>query len=196
MDFQANVAPRRFVPPNAVPEPGSLVFGLVLRPEHTTSRLISITIARLVSREEDHDLRVRSLLAFAVVELAPQHRCWVGMAEIKGHVVGRRSSFADTEPSRAAIDTQRGPLVLEFGTAWCGHCLAAQPHITQALAQHPEITHLKIEDGPGRPLGRSFGVKLWPTLVFLNDGKEVERLVRPRSAERIADAIRKISPPG
>jgi thioredoxin 1 len=61
------------------------------------------------------------------------------------------------------------------------------------LAQHPNITHLKIEDGPGRPLGRSFGVKLWPTLVFLKDGKEVERLVRPRSAARIVDAMQKIS---
>jgi thioredoxin 1 len=115
------------------------------------------------------------------------------MAGNKGQVVGIRSSFADTEPSRAEIDTQRGPLVLEFGTAWCGHCLAAQPLIARAFAQHPSITHLKVEDGRGRPLGRSFGVKLWPTLVFLKDGKEVERLVRPRSAERIADAMQKIS---
>jgi thioredoxin 1 len=110
----------------------------------------------------------------------------------QGKVVGLSNRFADTEPSRAEIDTQRGPLVLEFGSAWCGHCLAAQPLIAQAFTQHPDIAHLKVEDGRGRPLGRSFGVKLWPTLVFLKDGKEVARLVRPRSAEPIAEAMQKI----
>jgi len=47
------------------------------------------------------------------------------------------------------------------------------------------VRHLKIEDGPGRPLGRSFRVKLWPTLVFLRDGVEVARVVRPADAKQI-----------
>ncbi|NJO13336.1 MAG: thioredoxin family protein [Gammaproteobacteria bacterium] len=110
-----------------------------------------------------------------------------------GQAVSIRNSFAKTEPSRAEIDAQRGPWVLEFGTPWCSHCLAAQPLIAQAFAQHSNIAHLKIEDGRGRALGRSFEIKLWPTLVFLKDGQEVERLVRPRSAERIAEAMQKIS---
>lgn len=110
--------------------------------------------------------------------------------------MGHSASFADTEPSRAEIDTQHGPLVLEFGTAWCGHCLAAQPFIAQAFAQHPDIAHLKVEDGRGRPLGRSFGVKLWPTLIFLKGGKEVARLVRPRSVEPISEAMQEISQEG
>ncbi|HUL80128.1 MAG TPA: thioredoxin, partial [Vicinamibacteria bacterium] len=35
------------------------------------------------------------------------------------------------------------------------------------------------EDGPGRPLGRSFQVRLWPNLVFLRDGRVVRQLARP-----------------
>jgi len=48
-----------------------------------------------------------------------------------------------------------------------------------------------VEDGPGRPLGRSYRVKLWPTLVFLQDGREVSRLVRPAGAaiEQALDAL-------
>jgi thioredoxin 1 len=107
--------------------------------------------------------------------------------------VALSNSFVDTEPARAEIDARSGPLVLEFGTAWCGHCRAAQPSIAEAFGQHPEIAHLKVEDGRGRPLGRSFGVTLWPTLVFLKDGKEVARVVRPRSVEPIAQAMQKIS---
>ena len=54
------------------------------------------------------------------------------------------------------------------------------------------MRHIKVEDGSGRPLGRSFRIKLWPTLVFLRDGKEVARLVRPTDADEIEKALRQI----
>ena len=98
------------------------------------------------------------------------------------------SGYASAEPARADVDALPGPSVVEFGTSWCGHCRAAQPAIAAALADH----HVKVEDGSGRPLGRSFRVKLWPTLVFLADGKEVARLVRPRDAESIRAALAQI----
>jgi thioredoxin 1 len=88
-------------------------------------------------------------------------------------------------PTRAEVDASTGPLVLEFGTEWCGFCRAAQPVIAEAFADHAGVPHVKVEDGPGRPLGRSFRVKLWPTLIFLKDGKEVARAVRPDSADEV-----------
>jgi thioredoxin 1 len=99
------------------------------------------------------------------------------------------------EPARDDVDALTGATVIEFGAAWCGVCRATQPAIAAALAQHPVVRHLKIEDGPGRPLGRSFGVKLWPTLVFLRDGRETARLVRPRDAATIDRALDAIDPP-
>lgn len=101
--------------------------------------------------------------------------------------------FAQTEPSRAEIDALAEPAVLEFGAPWCGHCQGAQPLIAAAFAAHPPVRHLKIEDGPGRPLGRSFKVKLWPTLIFLRQGQEVERLVRPTDAQAIAEALARLA---
>jgi thioredoxin 1 len=86
------------------------------------------------------------------------------------------------EPSRAEMDALGGAAVIEFGTAWCGHCRAIQAPLAAALAKHPDVRHIRIEDGPGRPLGRSYRVKLWPTLVLLRDGREVARLVRPPGA--------------
>lgn len=94
---------------------------------------------------------------------------------------------------RAAVDAAAGPRVLEFGTNWCGHCRAAQPLIQAALAGHPDLEHLKVEDGKGRPLGRSFRVKLWPTLIFLRDGQEVARLVRPGDQTEIDEALARIT---
>ena len=105
------------------------------------------------------------------------------------------TAYAQTEPSRAEIDTFPGPTLLEFGTPWCGWCRAAQPLIGQALASHSGVRHIKVEDGSGRPLGRSFGIKLWPTLIFLKDGTEETRLVRPQSADQVQQALSRIAPP-
>ena len=99
------------------------------------------------------------------------------------------TSYQNPGPAAADLETMRGATVLEFGTPWCGFCRAAQVPIAEALAGHPEVQHLKIEDGSGRPLGRSFRVKLWPTLIFLRDGKETGRLVRPQQAGPIRDAL-------
>lgn len=98
-------------------------------------------------------------------------------------------AYAEAAPERAAIDALEGATLLEFGSPWCGHCRRAQPLIAEALAAHPGVRHLKIADASGKPLGRSFGVKLWPTLVFLKDGKEAARLVRPREAGVIGEAL-------
>ena len=104
------------------------------------------------------------------------------------------SAYTENAPTRAEVDALPGASVLQFGTNWCGYCTAAEPHIVAAMAQHPQLHHLKIEDGPGRPLGRSFKVKLWPTLIFLKDGAEVARVVRPSSAQAVSDAANQIDP--
>lgn len=100
--------------------------------------------------------------------------------------------YAASEPPRAEIDALSGPVLLEFGSASCGWCIRAQSLLKSAFATHPDVRHIKIEDGRGQPLGRSFGVKLWPTLVFLKDGREVTRLIRPSRPQEVADAFNSI----
>ena len=97
--------------------------------------------------------------------------------------------YQNPGPTREEIDATRGPLIVEFGTGWCGYCRGAQPHIAEAFEDFSDLPHIKVEDGPGRPLGRSFRVKLWPTLIALRDGQEVARVVRPTSAEEIRNAF-------
>ncbi len=94
--------------------------------------------------------------------------------------------------TRADLDQSIGRVMLEFGTSWCGYCQAAQSLIATALHDYPHVQHIRIEDGKGQRLGRSYAVKLWPTLVFLKDGVERSRMVRPQSAQVIADALHEI----
>lgn len=96
--------------------------------------------------------------------------------------------YKDDQPTREEIDDRNGNIALEFGQNWCGYCKAAKPHLDGALAAR-DVDRIKVADGKGLPLGRSFQVKLWPTLILLKDGVEVERLVRPDSQEEVEEAL-------
>jgi len=103
------------------------------------------------------------------------------------------ATYSATPPTRDELDRSQGPLLVEFGANWCGICQAAQPAIGQALGAYPAVQHIKVADASGEPLGRSFGVKLWPTLIALRDGKELARLVRPMSSDVIANMLASIA---
>jgi thioredoxin 1 len=97
--------------------------------------------------------------------------------------------YSTSEPPRAEIDATQGALLLEFGSNTCGICRGTQPLLEQALEGREALPHIRVEDGRGRPLGRSFRVKLWPTLIFMKDGKELARVVRPDSVDEIRNGL-------
>jgi thioredoxin 1 len=105
-------------------------------------------------------------------------------------------SYATSEPTRAEVDALPGATLLEFGSPWCGHCRAVQPLLASALTAHPQVRHIKIGDERGKPLGRSYKVRLWPTLVFLANGREAARLVRPGDVNAVREALARIDATG
>jgi thioredoxin 1 len=63
------------------------------------------------------------------------------------------------------------------------------------LKKHSGVQHIIVEDGPGKPLGRSFRVKLWPTLVFLRDGSVVKQVSRP-DVKQVEEGLKAIAATG
>jgi len=112
------------------------------------------------------------------------------MHDLERLLMAMTREYAENEPSLEEVCSLPGATLLEFGAPWCGHCARMQPALAEAFAGRDDVRHLKIEDGRGRPLGRSYGVKLWPTLIFLRDGRELARLVRPRASADIVTAFR------
>jgi thioredoxin 1 len=112
---------------------------------------------------------------------------------MKTHHVGSKPDYEEEPVSFEQTGELAGDVLLEFGAPWCGHCQAAHPAIQEVVTEHPELRHIKIYDGKGKPLGRAFKVKLWPTLILLRDGNEVARLVRPLSYDEVSQLISKTS---
>ncbi len=102
--------------------------------------------------------------------------------------------YSEAAPTRAEVDAMAGPVLLDFGTDWCGFCQRAQPAVDQVLAAHPQVRHIKVEDGPGRALGRAFKVKLWPTLVAVQGGVELARVSRPADAQAVEELLARFTP--
>jgi Thiol-disulfide isomerase and thioredoxins len=106
---------------------------------------------------------------------------------------GFNPTYADETPSLDEINNLTGIAILEFGAPWCGHCQTAEALMKTALSEHAELPHIKIYDGKGKKLGRSFKVKLWPTFILLHHGKEIKRLIRPTDGDDIKQLLTEIT---
>jgi len=104
---------------------------------------------------------------------------------------GFNPSYSEENPNIEEINKLSGYAFLEFGTPWCGHCVAASSAIKEALTPL-QLPHIKTYDGKGLPLGRAFKVRLWPTLVLLKDGAEIARVVRPTSIVDVSELLASI----
>ena len=105
--------------------------------------------------------------------------------------------YSSKHPTREAVAALSGNVVVEFGVDWCPHCQGAAGPVAAALgaavADAPgALQYLRLEDERTRPLGRSFKVKLWPTLLFLRDGVEVARVVRPTTAAEVMTGLEQL----
>ncbi len=93
------------------------------------------------------------------------------------------TTYRDHALTREEVEQTTGAVLLEFGANWCGVCGGFAPQLEALMRDYPQVRHIKVEDGKGKPLGRSFRVKLWPTLVFLRDGEVVGQVSRPSREE-------------
>jgi len=111
--------------------------------------------------------------------------------DIKSSCIGFNPTYSEEAPSFEQVGQLVGTTIIEFGAPWCEHCQAATPAIREELTKHSNVTHIKLSDGKGKILGRKFKVKLWPTLILLKNGQEINRLIRPLCASEINQLLTK-----
>lgn len=116
---------------------------------------------------------------------------------MKSNDIGFKADYEEETITFEQISELQGDTVLEFGAPWCGHCQAASSAIEEVLTEHSltkyaKLSHIKVYDGKGKPLGRAFKVKLWPTLILLHNGNEIARLVRPLNPDQVRQLVSNI----
>lgn len=73
-----------------------------------------------------------------------------------------------------------------FPAPWCGHCQKLAPtfeELARALEHETTINIAKLDCTEFRPICKDFDVKGYPTLLWFENGKKVDKYSGPRSLD-------------
>lgn len=75
-------------------------------------------------------------------------------------------------------------VLVDFYASWCGPCRMVSPIVDEIAEERTDVKVVKINVDDEPELASRFGVMSIPTLVVINGGKEVSRLMgaRPKDA--------------
>ncbi|MEJ2403075.1 MAG: thioredoxin TrxC [Candidatus Thiodiazotropha sp.] len=68
------------------------------------------------------------------------------------------------------------PLLIDFWASWCGPCQMMAPAFEQAASElEPDFRLIKVNTEEAQQLAAQFGIRSIPTLMILQNGREVAR---------------------
>ena len=90
-----------------------------------------------------------------------------------------------------ALVKENDKLLVDFYADWCGPCRMVAPIIHEIAEERQDITVGKINVDDNMELAMQFGIVSIPTIVVIEKGEVVNKMVGARSKSEIIAAIDK-----
>ena len=82
-----------------------------------------------------------------------------------------------------------GRALVDFYADWCGPCRMMAPILEAVAAEKEDLLVAKVNVDENADLASRYGVMSIPTLVVLEDGEEIKRIVGARPKEALLSEI-------
>ena len=83
------------------------------------------------------------------------------------------------------------PLVIDFWATWCGPCRMVAPIVEELAKEYDgQVTIGKCDVEEADDIAAEFGIRNIPTIVFMKDGKILDKIVGAASKSKIEEKIK------
>lgn len=82
-----------------------------------------------------------------------------------------------------------GLVLVDFYADWCGPCRMMAPILEAVATEREDLKVAKVNVDESAALASRFGVMSIPTLVLLDGGEEVKRIVGARPKDALLDEL-------